>query len=376
MHLRAGAKLGAWFACALPDDFGDAAAEYRHARESIALIDKNYRAYLSFTGPDRVRYLNAILTNNIKDLSTGQGNVSLLLNPQGHILAEIETYAFAGTLFCVSYTMIRERLIEWLDKYIIMDDVTMTDETERYGTLALEGPKAAAAVRFVAGIDLDQMSELAGVDAEILRSVNPSGAQNARFAPDDTIGRSGVKDAIPCRIVKRSPGGIAGAEFIVERHRLEELWQILADASQKHGGGPMGYSALSALRLSQGVPWFGYDFGEKQIPHEAGLQDSHISYTKGCYTGQEIVERVRSRGQVNRKRVQLVFSGDVVPEAGTTLTADGKETGYVTRAARIWEPARIIGMGYVRREASAPGTALQSANVTATVVLSPIDGRN
>ena len=376
LHLTAGAKMGVWFGCALPDDFGEDDAEYRYARDTVALIDKNYRAYLGFTGPDRVRYLNAILTNNIKDLSTGQGNVSLLLNPQGHILAEIETYAFAGTLFCVSYTMIRERLIEWLDKYIIMDDVTMTDETERYGTLALEGPKAAAAVRFVAGIDLDQMSELAGVDAEILRSVNPSGAQNARFAPDDTIGRSGVKDAIPCRIVKRSPGGIAGAEFIVERHRLEELWQILADASQKHGGGPMGYSALSALRLSQGVPWFGYDFGEKQIPHEAGLQDSHISYTKGCYTGQEIVERVRSRGQVNRKRVQLVFSGDVVPEAGTTLTADGKETGYVTRAARIWEPARIIGMGYVRREASAPGTALQSANVTATVVLSPIDGRN
>jgi folate-binding protein YgfZ len=376
MHLRAGAKLGAWFACALPDDFGDAAAEYRHARESVALIDKNYRAYLSFTGPDRVRYLNAILTNNIKDLSTGQGNVSLLLNPQGHILAQIETYAFADRLFCVSYAMIRERLIEWLDKYIIMDDVTMTDESERYGTLALEGPKAAAAVKFVAGIDLDQMSELAGVDAEILRPVNPSGAQNARLTPDDAIGKSGVKDAIPCRIVKRSPGGIAGAEFVVERGRLEELWQILADASQKHGGGPMGYSALSGLRLEQGVPWFGYDFGEKQIPHEAGLQDSHISYTKGCYTGQEIVERVRSRGQVNRKRVPLVFSGDVMPEAGTTLTADGKEAGYVTRAARIWEPARIIGMGYVRREASAPGTALQSANVTATVVLSPIDERN
>ena len=65
----------------------------------------------------------------------------------------------------------------------------------------------------------------------------------------------------------------------------------------------MGYQALSALRLEQGIPWFGYDFGEKQIPHEAGLQDSHISYTKGCYTGQEIVERVRSRGQVNRVRV-------------------------------------------------------------------------
>src|SRR6266850_5648644 len=126
-HARAGAKMGVWFGCALPDAFGDASAEFRHARESVALTDKNYRAYLSFTGPDRVRYLNAVLTNNIKDLSVGQGIVSLLLNPQGHILAEIETYAFADRLFCVSYAMIRERLIEWLNKYIIMDDVTLTD---------------------------------------------------------------------------------------------------------------------------------------------------------------------------------------------------------------------------------------------------------
>jgi len=87
---RSGAKVGVWLGCAMPDDFGDPAAEYRYARH-VALIDKNYRAYLSFTGPDRVRYLNAILTNNIKDLREGHGVVSLLLNPQGHILAEIET---------------------------------------------------------------------------------------------------------------------------------------------------------------------------------------------------------------------------------------------------------------------------------------------
>jgi folate-binding protein YgfZ len=367
MHQSAGAKMGVWFGCALPDSFGDAAIEYRHARETVALIDKNYRAYLSFTGPDRVRYLNAILTNNIKDLPAGQGIVSLLLNPQGHILAEIETYAFADRLFCVSYAMIRERLIEWLDKYIIMDDVTLTDDTPRYGTLALEGPKAPAVVKSLTGIDLGPLSELASVDAEILRSANPSGAQTARSAQDDTFGKASAKGAIPCRIVKRSPGGVPGAEFVAESERLAELWQILSEAGRNHGGGPMGYAALSAHRLAQGVPWFGHDFGEKQIPHEAGLQDSHISYTKGCYTGQEIVERVRSRGQVNRQRVTLQISGDVVPEPGAVLTLAGKEVGYVTRAARAWDPARILGMGYVRKEATAPGNVLQWPGGTATV---------
>ncbi len=344
VHLAAGAKMGVWFGCALPEDFGDPAAEYRHAGNTVALIDKNYRAHLSFTGPDRVRYLNAILTNNIKDLREGHGNISLLLNPQGHILAEIETYAFPDRLLCVSYAMIRERLIEWLDKYIIMDDVTLTDESPRYGTLALEGPKAAAVLQELSGVDLTKSEELSS--------------------------HSRAVGSVPCRIVRRSPGGVPGAEFVAESEKLAALWQILSEAARKHGGGPMGYAALSGLRLAQGVPWFGYDFGEKQIPHEAGLQDSHISYTKGCYTGQEIVERVRSRGQVNRRRVELLFSGGVVPEPEAPLTLDGKEVGYVTRGARAWdaEPPRVIGMGYARKEANVPGTVLQWAGGTTTVM--------
>ena len=344
-HKREGANMGTWFGCALPDDFGNPASEFRFTTESVALIDKNYRAYFSFTGPDRVRYLNAILTNNIKDLLPEHGNVSLLLNPQGHILAEIETYAFTEHLFCVSYAMIREQLIEWLDKYIIMDDVTLTDETVRHGTLALEGPAAAAIVEKLTGKDLARQGELASIEVGIA-----------------------AKEAIPFRMVKRSPAGVAGAEFVVARENLEPVWQILMEATRQHSGGPVGYSALSARRLELGVPWFGYDFGEKQIPHEAGLQDSHISYTKGCYTGQEIVERVRSRGQVNRMRVRFVFSGNVLPEAGTVLTVDDKEVGYVTRAANTWDPPAMIGMGYVRREASAPGTRLHWANGAATVV--------
>lgn len=342
-HARAGAQMGVWFGCALPDTFGDPAAEFRNTSESVALVDKNYRAYLSFTGPDRMRYLNAVLTNDIKSLSPGQGNVSLLLNPQGHILAEIETYVFPDKLFCVSYAMIRERLVEVLDKFIIMDDVTLTDETERFGTLALEGPKAAVVVREVCGVDIGALGELSSTD--------------------DAVG------AIPCRIVKRLTGGVPGAEFVVDREELLALWEILLNATRKHGGGPMGYSALSGLRLAQGIPWFGYDFGEKQIPHEAGLQDSHISYTKGCYTGQEIVERVRSRGQVNRQRVRLTFSGETMPEAGMPLMMEGKEVGFVTRAAKAWDsvPPRILGMSYVRKEGNAPGTTLQWAAGTATV---------
>lgn len=340
-HKSAGATMGTWFGCALPDYWTNARDEQEFARKSVALIDKNYRAYLAFTGPDRVRYLNAILTNNIKELGVGHGNVSLLLNPQGRILAEIETYALAESLFCVSYAMIRERLIEWLDKYIIMDDVTLADETARYGTLGIEGPEAAAVALEVAGIEISALGELER--------------------------REIMVGSIPCWITRRSPGGVAGCEFSCEREKLTELWQVLLESVKKRGGGPMGYAALNAQRLAEGVAWFGYDFGEKQIPHEAGLENSHISYTKGCYTGQEIVERVRSRGQVNRRRVELIFDGAGVPAAGEALTVDGKEAGFVTRAAVPSFLAHAIGMAYVRKDYNALGTKLSWPGGTAVV---------
>src|SRR5215467_14548128 len=150
LQQAAGAAIGTWFGCALPDNFQGAAepagspeswmAEYQAARHGVVLVDKNYRAYLRFSGPDRVRYLNAILTNNIRDLADGDGVVSLFLNPQGQIQAEIETYVSRESLRCATFLMIRESLIPALDKYIIMDDVTLTDETDNFGTVALEGP--------------------------------------------------------------------------------------------------------------------------------------------------------------------------------------------------------------------------------------------
>jgi len=346
-HEQAAAKMGEWFGCALPDDFGDWQREYWFAHKSVALIDKNYRCYLSFTGPDRVRYLNAILTNNIKDLPPAHGNISLLLNPQGRILAELETYAVPESLFCVSYAMIRERLIEVLDKYIIMDDVTLTDDTQCFGTLALQGPAASRIVSELTGVDLNSLAELA--------------RQGARVG------------TMPCIIIRRSPGKFAGAEFLVERAHLETLWQTLQEKAKAAAGGPIGYTALSALRLEQGVPWFSYDFDEKQIPHEAALENSHISYTKGCYTGQEIVERVRSRGQVNRRRVGLRFTGKAVPSAGEILAFEGKEAGFVTRAAFAPALASAIGMGYVRKENNSSGSVLEWRGGTATVTTFPAD---
>jgi folate-binding protein YgfZ len=341
MHRKNGTPLASWFGCALPQEFADWKREYGFLRETVGLVDKNYRAYLKFSGPDRVRYLNAVLTNNIKDLQAGESVVSLFLSPQGHIQAEIETIAWPASLQCVSFAMIRERLREGLEKYIIMDDVTVTDETESWATVAVEGPKSA------------EVLERIGVPAASLKS-----RQWTEFAKGTSL-------------VRRDIAGAEGFEFTTGREQVAAVWKTLAEAAASAGGGPAGYRALNSVRLEQGIPWFGYDFGEKQIPHEAGLENSHISYTKGCYTGQEIVERVRSRGQVNRVRVSLQFDGEA-PEANTALASEGREVGYVTRAG--FSPARSanIGMGYVRREKSGEGTRLDAAKTGARVIAPPI----
>ncbi|HLW80766.1 MAG TPA: glycine cleavage T C-terminal barrel domain-containing protein [Candidatus Acidoferrales bacterium] len=333
-HQKLGAKFAEYFGCALPANYGDAQSEYKFARESVALIDKNYRAIFSFTGADRVRYLNAVLTGNIRDLTPGHGNISLLLNPQGRILAEVETLALEDRLLAISYAMIRERLAETFEKFIIMDDVTMEDWTEKFGTLALEGPKTAEIVRELCGLDLNSMEDFSHEEKTV--------------------------SGMACRVVRTPNDEIPGAEFICVRENLRALWNLLLDAVRRRGGGPVGYEALNVLRLENGVAWYGVDFDENQIPHQAALESSHISYTKGCYTGQEIVERVRSRGQIQRRRVMLRFPGDAVPRNGEPLfSGDGEnraEIGFVTRAANSPKFGTVIGMGYVRREQMEPGS--------------------
>src|SRR5271157_684480 len=220
-HRKGGAQMGVWFGCALPDSFGDWQTEYQTLRHSVGLVDKNYRAYLEFAGPDRVRFLNAILTNDIKGLKENHGVVSLFLNPQGHILAELETYAFPDTVLCVYYALIRERLIPAMDKYIIMDDVTLTDRTNAHSTMAIEGPKAAAVAQALSGIDLAGMEELESREANV--------------------------HGVSCRVSKRSPGGVAGAEFLAVRDRAEDLWKRLSAVVIREGGGPVGYKALNTV---------------------------------------------------------------------------------------------------------------------------------
>ena len=341
LHEKAGARFCEYFGCVLPEAFAPLEQEWRIARNTVALFDTNFRAFLHLTGPDRVRFLNAISTNDVKSLTEGHGSLGLLLNPQGHILAEAECHALPDQLLVLTHAMVRERTAEWLEKYVIMDDVTLEDATARFGSVALEGPAAASLLHQVCGLKLDAMPDFAH--------------------------REVVIGAAAGLAIRRSHFGEVGAEIVAARESLPGIWQMLAGVVRKPGGGPVGYAALNALRLEAGIPWFSYDFDDQRIPHEAGLETSHISYTKGCYTGQEIVERVRSRGHVNRRRVGLQFEGTTPPPAQTKLLADDKEVGHVTSAAYSPARQRAIGMGYLRHEHTAPGSHVRYEGGTAEV---------
>jgi len=184
--------------------------------------------------------------------------------------------------------------------------------------------------------------------------------------PEMSIKES-TMDGMPCYWLRRSHFGEPGAELIAPRENLAGLWRKLLTSVRARGGEPIGMATLNALRLEAGEPWFPADFNDAMIPHEAAIETTHISFSKGCYTGQEIVERVRSRGHVNRKRVLLKFSTPTPPAPGTKLRAGGVEVGYVTSAAFSPGAGTAIGMGYVRREQFAPGSVVDFDGGTATV---------
>jgi len=342
LHERAGASAAKYFGCALPGRFSSLEREYAFARQSVALLDTNYQCWAWLDGADRVRFLNAITTNDVKSLQPGQSVTGLLLNPQGHILAEIATLALEERLLLRTHALTGARTFETLEKFIIMDDASLVDITDEQGSLAIEGPLAPQVVQEFAGVDIQSAADGAHWEKQI--------------------------EGVACRIVRRSHFGAHGAEIIVEREQLPALWNYLGSKAREARGGRVGYDALNALRLEAGLPWFSHDYDDQVIPHEAGLEQSHISYTKGCYTGQEIVERVRSRGQVNRRLTLLKFSAVEPPAPGSKLLAGEKEVGHVTSAAHSPKWKSPIGFGYLRKEHNAVGAEVQCAGSSAQVI--------
>ena len=315
----------------LPERFSDPREEYQAVREKAGLIDLSFRAQVRMTGEDRVTFLQGMVSNDVKALRPGDGCAATLLTEQGRIVADLRVYALDTCFLLDVDARIKEKLIETLSRFIIADDVEMEDLSEVQTTLALPGPLSSQ-VLAAAGLPISLSTIFQHGEATVA--------------------------GISVRLIRANDTGEDGYEILAPSAHAASVWQTLLRAGAPLGLRSVGLAALNTLRIEAGIPWYGIDMDEGRIVLEVGLAQA-ISFKKGCYLGQEVVERASARGHVNRKLIGLLVQGDTLPVSGDKLLHDAQEVGWVTSATVSPRLARPIALGYVRREYLAPGTQLR-----------------
>ncbi len=299
---------------------------YRALHEGAARLDISSRGRIRATGEDRLRLLHAVASNALDDLAPGQGAYTFFLNAQGRIQADSHVFVAADHVLLDCEPACRERLREHLESFIVMDDVTLEDVTEDTCAFAAAGPKAAAAFRGAA----------------------PRGEHG--FVETDGV-----------RVTRVSHIGAEGFWLTAAAGRRGEIARRL----ERSGAVEASPEDFETVRVENGVPRWGIDYGPENIPHET--QQLHaVSFAKGCYTGQEIVERVRSQGRVNRLLIGLQLDTASPPE-NLEVRHEGRAVGKMTSAVFSPRFRKTLGFAIVRRAAAAPGTRVAVGGTPALV---------
>ena len=325
--VSAGARIAEYLGVEQAASFGDPRREYVELRSGCGAYDLGWRAKLVLTGADRTRWLNGMVTNNIRDLALNHGNYNFLLNAQGRILGDLYAYNRGDYILIDTAAWQAPALKETFDKFIIMDDVEITEVSDKLTSLAVQGP-AAREVLLQAGVNF------ADVDPMQVQDVawNDAGISITRM----------ISDVARTYEIWLAPSAAA------------PLWQVLLRAGAK----PIGTEALEMFRIAAGVPRYGQDITQRYLPQETA-QNSALNFSKGCYVGQEIVERIRSRALLHRSLAAMIVDGPPPPGAAK-VQLNGKDVGEITSAVTV--PAGngdlTLAMGYLRTEAHAPGTDL------------------
>ena len=342
LHASRSLRLVAYHGAEVPSHFTDPAAEHRAVRSAAGLFDFSFRSRFTLTGEHRTRFLHRIVSNDIKSLAPGQGVYTTLLSAQGRILADFYVCADADRLWIDTDADLAAKAMAILRRYVIGDRVAI--EPSDVAAVSVQGPESRRTMQalFAAAFETESalQDELSHATAEF--------------------------EGHPGRIVRRSSTGEEGYEIWAEPAALRPLWTRALEI----GIVECGVEALESLRIEAGIARYGPDLGEDTLPLEAGLVNA-LSFNKGCYIGQEIVERARSRGHVNWKLVGLRFPPQAaVPAAGEKLHGpSGTEVGEITSACLSPALGRPLALAYVRREVSELGTNLNSAGGAAAEVV-------
>jgi aminomethyltransferase len=289
-------------------------------------IDLSDRGKIRVTGEDRARLLHAMTTNHIQQLKPGEGCYAYFLNAQGRILSDVNLLCRPDSFVVDTEPETREKVLQHLDKYIIADDVQLEDETARTATIALDGRESADVLsRLGAPIPAEPYANQEWESNLIARISYTGGVGFFIMAPVD------VKDALIRRVE-----GCGAAAGTLEQVRI--------------------------ARIENGKPRYGEDLSERFLSQEAN-QAHALNFSKGCYLGQEIVERVRSRGQVHRLLMPLEIEGTQVPEPGTKIQEEGASVAEITSAAFSPDRNKVVALGYVRIDKAKPGTQMKLGDI-------------
>ncbi len=312
------------------------------ALHRLAAFDLGYRTRIRVTGPDRLRWLNGMVSNAIQALPEGTGNYNFILNAQGRIQGDAYIYRTAEELFLDTDKSQAARLIAHLDHFIIMDDVELHPLDDASTAIGLSGPQA--------GPVLDSLG------------FNATSLEPMQFA--ETTLRS-----VPVTLLRAYSVTVPRYELWFAPEHASTIWSALTAA----GAEPIGIDAVEALRVIDGTPQYGIDFTERHLPQETS-QTRALNFAKGCYLGQEIVERIRSRATVHRNLRQFELDG-VAPSSPADLRVAGEAAaiGQLTSIAELRLPEfhRTLALGFIRTEAIERKSRIECDGGSVTVLDSP-----
>jgi folate-binding protein YgfZ len=331
---RAGAVFAESAGWLLPVHFGNAGSEDAQARESAGLFDLSHHGKVTVAGPDAGRFLHNLCTNAVTSLAGGDGCEAYLTTGQARIIACALIYRLPASNGTDTFWLdvgpgMGPKVYQHLDHYLVSEQVELADRTEEMVQLHVAGPRSAAVLNQALGEALPPLTELQHVERTV--------------------------QAERCQVRRHDPLGLPGFDLVAPRSAAQAVWEALTVA----GAAPAGLAAYDVLRLEAGTPVNGPDI-DGQLPQEVGRTERAVSFTKGCYIGQETVARIRTYGHVNRSLVGLSIAGDEALPQGTKLFRDGQEVGQVT-SSLVSPRQGPIALAYVRRGSEGPGTVLEVA---------------
>ncbi|HZZ16227.1 MAG TPA: folate-binding protein [Candidatus Sulfotelmatobacter sp.] len=311
------------------------------------VYDLGFRASISITGGDRVRWLNGMVTNNIRDLAVGRGVYAFLLNPQGRILGDMHVYNRGESLLVETDRSQVAKIMATFDHFIIMDDVELANVSETQTALGIAGPRSRDLLNAV-GIAVPEMQPLQVITAQCTCDCK----------------------CLECTVIRGEDASRESYEIWLAPKDVYKTWQALIAA----GATPVGSEALEMQRIAAGLPLYGADIRERDLPQETE-QERALNFNKGCYVGQEIVERIRSRGNVHRKFAGFLVEGTANIPAGAKIVSAEKEVGEVTSIAVVntGSGEQTVLLGYIRREVGMPGRQVTIGAANATVIQLPLE---